>query len=102
MPKKQPPEDSDDQDTPPPISFVFTDDEADGKSDAESDGVDAAVIRSLTLLAQATGRNLVDYPMPPANLLDWLDQANLKEVDGLLIATLHRWHALQGRPTEES
>ncbi len=97
MPKKQPSDGSDDQDAPPPISFVFTDDEADGKLDAESDGVDAAVIRSLMLLSQSAGHDFVDHQMPPANLLDWLIQASRKEVDGMLIATLRRWHELQDR-----
>ncbi len=88
MPKKRPPGSSDDQEGPPPISFIFTDDEA--------GDWDAAVIRSLMLLSQqANGHDFADHPTPPANLLSWLEQASLQEVDGMLIATLHRWHELQ-------
>jgi len=54
MSKEQSP---DDRDSPPSISFLFTDQKANDAFATQ----DAAIIRSLTLLFQATGHDFADH-----------------------------------------
>jgi len=84
MAKKRPPRDSE---SPPPISLIFTDD--------AGDNVDAAVLRSLTLLTEGDLKAVSDVRWPPKHVLQWLQRADLLRIHGLLILALQRWHELK-------
>jgi len=85
MPKKRArPE----KDRLPQISLVFTEEKL-------GDDLDMAVLQSLSRLMPDRLDELADHRWPPKNILQWLDRADLPKTNGLLIATLRRWHELR-------
>ncbi len=55
---------------------------------------EAAVIRSLTLLTMGQTIDFRDHEQPPAHIETWLQNAEPRQVRGLLMVTLRRWHEL--------
>ena len=50
------------------------------------------LLRSLARLTLGDIQEFYDPPTLPESIEDWLGQASLGEVRGLLIAVLRRWH----------
>jgi hypothetical protein len=63
----------------------------------EAIDLEAAVVRSLTLLTMGHAIDFRDYRQPPAHIQAWLKRASTDEVRGLLMMTLRRWHELRGK-----
>jgi len=53
--------------------------------------LDVAVLQSLALLTQGNQAEFIDHLCPPSEIRDWLKQASLREVQGMLLATLRCW-----------
>jgi hypothetical protein len=64
------------------------------KAPATSSNLDLAVLRALILLSTADCLEFADHQWPPKEICRWLEQADLREVRGLLLATLERWRGL--------
>ena len=64
------------------------------KVPATSSNLDLAVLRALILLSTADCLEFADHQWPPKEICRWLEQADLREVRGLLLATLERWRGL--------
>ena len=58
---------------------------------------EAAVVRSLTLLTMGRTSDFRDHEQPPAHIEAWLKSAELRQVRGLRMVTLRRWHELSGK-----
>jgi len=56
--------------------------------------LDAAVIQSLTLLTRGHASDFFDNEQPPAHIETWVQSAEPRQVRGLLMITLRRWHEL--------
>ena len=63
----------------------------------EAIDLEAAVVRSLTLLTMGHAIDFRDYQQPPGHVQAWLQRAELNEVRGLLMMTLRRWHEIRGK-----
>lgn len=63
----------------------------------EAIDLEAAVVRSLTLLTMGHAIDFRDYQQPPGHIQAWLKRAQPDEVRGLLLMTLRRWHELGGK-----
>lgn len=63
----------------------------------EAIDLEAAVVRSLTLLTMGHAIDFREYQQPPGHIQAWLQRASADEVRGLLMMTLRRWHELRGR-----
>ena len=59
-----------------------------------STNLDLAVLRALILLSTADCLDFADHQWPPKEICRWLEQADLRQVRGLLLATLERWRGL--------
>ncbi len=57
--------------------------------------LDAEVIRSLLLLSAQYGVQFGDYERPPEKIIAWLEQADRRHVEGLLVCVLRQWHTLR-------
>jgi len=62
--------------------------------------LEAAVIRSLVLLTLGDTDDFSLCADPPQKVTQWLTQAKMEPVRGLLMATLRRWHELQQQESE--
>lgn len=58
---------------------------------------EAAVVRSLMLLTMGQTSDFRDHEQPPAHIEAWLKSAEPRQVRGLLMVTLRRWHELSGK-----
>ena len=58
---------------------------------------EAAVVRSLTLLTMGRTSDFRDHEQPPGDIQSWLQRAEPRQVRGLLMVTLRRWHELSGK-----
>ncbi|MCG8450723.1 MAG: hypothetical protein MI725_14230 [Pirellulales bacterium] len=58
---------------------------------------EAATLRSLSLLTGGRPLDFVDHDSPPGWAGRWLRRASLRQVQGLLLMTLRRWHELHQR-----
>jgi hypothetical protein len=52
-------------------------------------------LRTLVLLSMGDWSELADLEWPPENIRDWLAAADIRQVRGMLLTTLHRWHELR-------
>ncbi len=68
----------------PQISLLFTDED-----------LDVAVLQTLSRLMPGSLDDLSDHRWPPENIQEWLSEADLPKTQGMLIATLQRWHELR-------
>ena len=57
--------------------------------------VDVEVLRALGFLSAGEWSQFADLKRPPPEIRNWLRQADVQEVRGLLIAALARWRELQ-------
>jgi len=57
--------------------------------------LDAEVARSLYRLHGEQATDFCDHRKLPTGIKCWLRQTELRDVHGLLIAALHRWHQLR-------
>jgi len=78
----------------PQISLLFTDE--------DFDDLDVAVLQSLSRLMPGNLDDLSDHRWPPENIQEWLSKADLPKTQGMLIATLQRWHELRRNVSGES
>ncbi len=67
-----------------------------------ADSLDGAVLKSLMLLTSGDLVSFNEFQLPPSKIRAWIDQANRRQVHGLLISTLHRWHELRRRESNET
>jgi len=51
-------------------------------------------LRTLLVLSVGDWWDFADSEWPPEEISAWVEQANLRELRGLLLATLQRWHDL--------
>ncbi len=63
----------------------------------EAIDLEAAVVRSLTLLTMGHTIDFRDNEQPPDHVQAWLQSAEPRQVRGLLMATLQRWHELSAK-----
>jgi hypothetical protein len=49
-------------------------------------------LRTLVVLSVGEWWELGDHEWPPERICRWLDQADLRQLRGILLATLERWH----------
>ena len=68
-----------------------------GKSPIGAIDPEAAVVRSLMLLTMGHTIDFRDHEQPPAHIEAWLKSAEPRQVRGLLMVTLRRWHELSGK-----
>jgi len=61
---------------------------------ATASNLDLAVLRALILLSTADCLEFADHQWPPKEICRWLEQTDLRQVRGLLLATLERWRGL--------
>lgn len=54
-------------------------------------------LRTLVLLSMGDWSELADLEWPPDNVCRWLESADIRQVRGMLLTTLHRWHELRRR-----
>jgi len=59
--------------------------------------LDLAVLQALILLSTADCLEFADHQWPPAEICRWLEKADLRQLRGLLLATLDRWHSVHRR-----
>jgi hypothetical protein len=52
-------------------------------------------LRTLVLLSMGDWSELADLEWPPDNIRRWLESADIRQVRGMLLVTLHRWHELR-------
>jgi len=52
-------------------------------------------LRTLVLLSMGDWSELADLEWPPEDIGRWLEKADVRQVRGLLLTTLHRWHELR-------
>jgi hypothetical protein len=52
-------------------------------------------LRTLVVLSVGEWWELGDHEWPPDQICRWLDKADLRQLRGLLLATLDRWHELR-------
>jgi hypothetical protein len=52
-------------------------------------------LRTLVRLSLGDWSELADLEWPPDNIRRWLERASIRQVRGLLLTTLHRWHELR-------
>jgi hypothetical protein len=62
---------------------------------APEDEIDAQVVRSVQLLTGGDVSLFMDMSCPAAAICDFVEHADVRDISGLLIATLQRWHQLQ-------
>jgi len=53
-------------------------------------------LRTLIVLSVGDWSELADPEWPPEDITAWIEQANIRELHGVLLATLQRWHDLPG------
>ncbi len=63
----------------------------------EATDPEAAVVRSLMLLTMGNTTDFCDFEQPPTHVQTWLQSAEPRQVRGLLMMTLRRWHELNGK-----
>jgi hypothetical protein len=54
-------------------------------------------LRTLVLLAIGEWSEIADLEWPPPSIRRWLEKADVRQVRGILLTTLHRWHELRRR-----
>jgi hypothetical protein len=59
-------------------------------------------LRTLIRLSMGDWQELADLEWPPENIRRWLARADLRQVRGLLLTTLHRWHELRSESAGDS
>ena len=59
------------------------------------ESLNVAVLRSLSQLAGGNPAEFSEHEWPPPAVLDWVAQADRRQLHGLLISTLRRWHKLR-------
>ena len=59
------------------------------------ESVDVAVLRSLMLLTAGLPAEFSEHELPAENVQAWIGQASLRQMHGLLISALRRWHRLR-------
>jgi hypothetical protein len=52
-------------------------------------------LRTLVVLSVGEWWELADNEWPPEQICRWLDEADPRQLRGLLLATLERWHELR-------
>jgi hypothetical protein len=52
-------------------------------------------LRTLVLLSMGDWSELADLEWPPETIRRWLESADIRQVRGLLLTTLHSWHELR-------
>jgi hypothetical protein len=52
-------------------------------------------LRTLVLLSMGDWSELADLEWPPDTISRWLEKADIRQVRGMLLMTLHRWHELR-------
>ena len=70
-------------------------------SEPSSHDLDAAVLRSLLLLSGGNPLEFREYDLPPEEILSWIKRAERRELNGLLIVSLRKWHALRREESAE-
>jgi hypothetical protein len=58
-------------------------------------------LRTLVVLSVGEWWELGDHEWPPERICRWLDKADLRQLRGILLATLDRWHEVRQRETPE-
>ena len=61
----------------------------------------SALLRSLSLLTLGDPASFQQSEMPPGDVHRWLNQANSRQVQGVILLSLHRWLDLQAASSEE-
>ena len=64
-------------------------------SEPSNDDLDAAVLRSLILLSPGDSLEFREHRLPPEEILGWIERADRRELNGLLVVVLRQWHALR-------
>lgn len=80
--------------TDPPEKIPFPGNDPD-QEDLDED-LDLAVAQSIVRLTGGHVQDLKDLDWPPDEIYDWIRQTSVREVNGLLLAALERWHQLHG------
>lgn len=52
-------------------------------------------LRTLVLLSMGDWSELADLEWPPERIRRWLEKADIRQIRGMLLTTLHRWHELR-------
>lgn len=65
----------------------------------EAIDLEAAVIRSMTLLTLGNTVDFRDYEEPPPEVKRWVNATNSNDIRGLLMYSLRRWHELRKADT---
>jgi hypothetical protein len=52
-------------------------------------------LRTLVRLSMGDWSELADLEWPPDSVCRWLAKADVRQVRGMLLTTLHRWHELR-------
>lgn len=76
--------DEEQEPTPPP------------SSEPSGQDLDAAVLRSLLLRSAGDPQEFCEYRRPPEEILSWIEHADRRQLNGLLVAALRQWHASSG------
>lgn len=66
------------------------------QSASDRPNLDLAVLRALIMLSTADCLDFSDHQWPPAKVCQWLKKADLRQVRGMLLATLERWRRVHG------
>ena len=66
-------------------------------SEPAGQDLDAAVLRSLLVLSAGDLLEFCEYRRPPEEILSWIEHADRRQLNGLLITALRQWHANSGR-----
>ena len=61
----------------------------------ETIDLEAAVVRSMTLLTLGHTVDFKNYQEPPPDIRQWINGTDMDDVRGLLMHSLRRWHELQ-------
>lgn len=61
----------------------------------EAIDLEAAVIRSMTLLTLGNTVDFQDYEEPPPEIRSWINNSSVSHVRGLLMFSLKRWHEIR-------
>lgn len=61
----------------------------------ETIDLEAAVIRSMTLLTLGHTADFKDFEEPPPEIKRWVNDTNANDIRGLLMYSIRRWHELR-------
>jgi len=63
--------------------------------------IEIQLVRSLLRLTEGNPSEFADLAPHPRSITKWLHRADIRQVRGLLIATLRRWHQWRDRQPKD-